>query len=268
MESVQALLRNMGLTEYEIKAWMTLIRNGSLTAEKISELGSIPLPRVYDTITELQKKGFVLVTKTRPKVFKSLAPETALRQFFEIKERECLMRLENMKKSRDEIIKTVSKIQSVKPDTTGPGHMWFTEKKENIARLLEDQVRIGKKVICTFSGDLSWLDDSEYVLREAVKKGLKVKILVNNYKKSKAVKKRIAKAKRIGVQVKSGYRGLLRGQMIDKRLAYLEINYNILSPNSHKEKLDKGKYEVVILDAPCIVDALNQYFEFWWKKLS
>ncbi len=72
MEKAKAMLKNLGLTEYEAKAYVTLVKFGTLTAEKISEMGKIPLPRVYDTIAELHKKGFVLVGNTRPKKFKAV----------------------------------------------------------------------------------------------------------------------------------------------------------------------------------------------------
>jgi len=71
MEKIEELLRDFGLTEYEIKAFVTLLKLKVATAEQISEVGNIPLPRVYDTLSELKNKGFVLISKTRPKRFKS-----------------------------------------------------------------------------------------------------------------------------------------------------------------------------------------------------
>ena len=266
-ENMDAMLRNLGLTEYEIKAWLTLIRNGNLTAEKISELGSIPLPRVYDTITELQRKGFVLVTKTRPKIFKSLSPDTALKHFLELREKEYDKKIDDMKKDSEKIVKSLVKIQStVKPSEPSQTNMWFIEKKENIARFIEDQEKMAKKTICTFSGDLSWLDDAGDVVKKAIKKGIKIRILMHK-PKTKTIKNRINRARKIGAQVKVGYNGLLRGQLIDDKVAFLETKYTKKGINVPEDKPKGARYEVLILDNLCLIDAIKQYFDFWWKKL-
>jgi len=81
MEDEAILLKEMGLTEYETKSYLTLLKLGIATAEQISEAASIPLPRVYDTLVELQKKGFVLISKGRPKKFKPNPPKKALKNF-------------------------------------------------------------------------------------------------------------------------------------------------------------------------------------------
>lgn len=267
VENVESILRNLGLTEYEIKAWLTLIRNGNLTAERISELGSIPLPRVYDTITELQKKGFVLVTKTRPKVFKSLTPEISLKHFLEFKENEFKKKMDEMKKDADSISKHVSKIQPKTPEVSHATNMWFIEKKENITRFIEDQEKMAKKTMLSFSGDLSWVDGAEGVLKKAIKRGVVIKILMHK-PQSQIIEKRIEKARKIGIHVKIGYDGLLRGQLVDDKTAYLETRYTKKGINVPEDNPEGAKYEVIILDNPCLIDAIRQYFEFWWKKLS
>ena len=104
----ETLLRTFGLTEYEVKAYTTLIKLGFATAEQISEAGNIPLPRVYDTLIELQKKGFAFISKTRPKKFKPIDPEKALKTLLEFHRIEHNERLSKLKSTIPNLIKSLT----------------------------------------------------------------------------------------------------------------------------------------------------------------
>ena len=79
-EQAESLLRELGLSEYETKACMVLVKFGNSDANKISSIGNIPLPRVYDTMENLSKRGLISISKTRPQTFSIIN----LKKFFEI----------------------------------------------------------------------------------------------------------------------------------------------------------------------------------------
>ena len=82
MKEIENFIKELGFSEYETRSYLTLTVHGVCTAEEISKLANIPLPRVYDTIDQLKNKGFVMVTKTRPQKCKANDIKNALKNYF------------------------------------------------------------------------------------------------------------------------------------------------------------------------------------------
>ena len=56
---LHALLRRLGLTKYEIKAYIALIQGGIQNVSEVIEKTGIPQPRAYDTLGSLVKYGLI-----------------------------------------------------------------------------------------------------------------------------------------------------------------------------------------------------------------
>ena len=76
---VKALLRKVGLTEYEANAYLILLEKGALTAKQISYGAQIPYSKVYQTLNSLENKGWIEVTRKRPSKYFPKSPETAMK---------------------------------------------------------------------------------------------------------------------------------------------------------------------------------------------
>ncbi|MGB9854088.1 MAG: TrmB family transcriptional regulator [Candidatus Bathyarchaeales archaeon] len=76
---VKVLLRKVGLTEYEVNAYLILIEKGTLTAKQISYGAQIPYSKVYQALNSLENKGWIEVKRKRPSQYFPKSPETALR---------------------------------------------------------------------------------------------------------------------------------------------------------------------------------------------
>ena len=74
-------LRQIGLTTYESQAYLALISKRMMTAEEISENTSVPITRVYGTLEQLIQKGFAKIVQGRPKRFHAVSPEQAKREY-------------------------------------------------------------------------------------------------------------------------------------------------------------------------------------------
>jgi len=81
-------LNSLGLTEYEAKAVVSLIKKGSLEAPDISRTSEIPKTRVYDVLEKLEKKGFVISLEGRPKKFQEIEKEKIIEKLNEEKKKE------------------------------------------------------------------------------------------------------------------------------------------------------------------------------------
>ena len=133
-EQAESLLRELGLSEYETKACMVLVRFGSSDANRISSIGNIPLPRVYDTMESLSKRGLISVSMSRPQTFSIIN----LKKFFEILKAD-------EKKKIDEKIRSIEDVSSrflklvpevpIKNEELGSESLTLTKRSMNVEEI-------------------------------------------------------------------------------------------------------------------------------------
>ena len=73
-EDAKKVLHEVGLTEYETRAYLILLEQGVMTASEVSEHGGIPYSKVYETLNSLEKKGWVEAERGRPTRYFPKAP--------------------------------------------------------------------------------------------------------------------------------------------------------------------------------------------------
>lgn len=76
-------LREFGLTDYEAKAYVTLVKYGEAAANQVSDRSGVPYTRVYDVLKELEEKKFVEVRRGRPSTYRPRPPSEATALFIE-----------------------------------------------------------------------------------------------------------------------------------------------------------------------------------------
>ncbi len=64
MDSLIALLQPLGLTQYEARAFATLVQRGQSTAYQVSKDSGIPRARIYDVLDDLTRQGLVMLSPT------------------------------------------------------------------------------------------------------------------------------------------------------------------------------------------------------------
>lgn len=77
-EKTERALQDLGLTQYEVKAYTALIQSGPMTAINISKQSNVPYSKIYDVLSNLEKKGWLETDHTRPSKFYPKPPSTAL----------------------------------------------------------------------------------------------------------------------------------------------------------------------------------------------
>jgi len=71
-------LKELGLTEYEIAAYLSLLGSGPCTANQASKDAGVPYSKIYDVLASLEAKGWVEVENARPKRYFPKPPSEAL----------------------------------------------------------------------------------------------------------------------------------------------------------------------------------------------
>jgi len=71
-------LARLGLTTYEAKAYLALIRRDSSTAAEVARVGNLPRQRIYDVLAKLVAKGLASARPGVPTKYAATPPELAL----------------------------------------------------------------------------------------------------------------------------------------------------------------------------------------------
>ena len=79
-ENVKESLRSIGLTDYEISIYLTLISKGPMDARELSEASGVPYSRIYNILTQLEKDKMWIIKEeeSRPSRYFAKSPDEAL----------------------------------------------------------------------------------------------------------------------------------------------------------------------------------------------
>jgi sugar-specific transcriptional regulator TrmB len=131
MESVVQKLRRIGLTEYEAKAYLILLKDHLNTASKISEKSGVPRTKIYSVLESLANKGWIKVYSGVPLLFKAVNPNT----IFERIKRDYFDFLESVQTTLDrEVVGMKEKFVILKSD------IGFESLKEEIRKAKTIQI--------------------------------------------------------------------------------------------------------------------------------
>jgi len=70
--------KNLGLSQNEIKVYLLLLYSGPLTAKEISEYSQVPFSKIYLVLNNLERKGWLNSTTTRPVKYSARPPQEAV----------------------------------------------------------------------------------------------------------------------------------------------------------------------------------------------
>lgn len=100
-----ANLRDLGLSEYEARAYRALLRTGPTTAKELSRASDVPMGRVYDVLNSLEQYNLVRSqAASRPKKYVAVEPETALDRLLEEKRRDLRQRERQYEETVEELV--------------------------------------------------------------------------------------------------------------------------------------------------------------------
>jgi sugar-specific transcriptional regulator TrmB len=77
---VKSSLKSIGLTDYEISIYLTLIARGPMDARELSDASGVPYSRIYNILTQLEKEKLWIIKEeeSRPSRYFAKSPDEAL----------------------------------------------------------------------------------------------------------------------------------------------------------------------------------------------
>ena len=170
MEEIINSLQKFGLTRYEAKAYIGLANLIEAQANDIAEASEIPRSKIYNTLKELNKKGFVTITRTRPIEYKVIPP----REIFKIKKESLIKELEDSEEKLDEIYNSqISEVQAP---------IWLIKTSENIIKKEVEIIKRSRKSLNMRIGFLLENEGEELIKAfNQIPRNIPIRILASQY---------------------------------------------------------------------------------------
>ncbi|MEK6957853.1 MAG: helix-turn-helix domain-containing protein [archaeon] len=127
-------IKKLGLNEYEAKVYRSLLSMGKSSAVALSRSASVPRARVYDVLSTLEKKGFVVKSVSKPIEFVAVSPSKVF---------------EGLARSRNErLVKELKELEGVafslenssKESDFGSEQAWVVDGRHNIYSLISQEL--------------------------------------------------------------------------------------------------------------------------------
>lgn len=164
-------LKKFGLSEYEARAYSTLALIGPCKAGDISKNANIPQSKIYDTLEELMRKQLVEVFEGRPKEFKAISPEVALRSLVEEKEKE-LGSLKTTAKIVSSFLKPITKEDILEGIWVQKGEKFF-----QVMNRLGEMLERAKNYVYDITRDFSYSSRFREAIKSCIRRKVKLRVI-------------------------------------------------------------------------------------------
>ncbi len=172
-----AALRRLGLTDYEARIYVVLVRMGPVRASEVSFFGQLPRTKTYGAIKELERKGLLNVIPGKPELYSARSPSEVLMPLIE--------RLNNGVRDSEGIVQSLAvafeSSKFVKRQLPkAAGEFWEIEGRQNIFNKLNSMFNDSTKSIIyctTIAGLVRAYKAHSEMLEKARSKGVSVRVL-------------------------------------------------------------------------------------------
>jgi HTH-type transcriptional regulator, sugar sensing transcriptional regulator len=160
---MEDVLKEFGLSENEILVYITLLKTGTTTANRLSALSGLKRSTTYDTLHTLTAKGIVSVCiKNNVQYYEASDPEKLVHI------------LDEKKKRLEAIVPELKQLKETKSETVG---VTFFEGKKGVVTVLNDIIDCKKDFLFIGSRKMAKVPLKHYpdnFVRKRVEKGIKV----------------------------------------------------------------------------------------------
>ena len=128
-------LKDLGLTEYESKIYITLVRLRTGDVSEIARESDVPRPKIYETLSELEKKDLVEIQYGKPTRYRPTLPEVAIEKLAQ--------KYLEAKNKAIKGLKTLEKIETGRPEEI----IWILRGGEQIINRIHAMLSRAKSEI-------------------------------------------------------------------------------------------------------------------------
>jgi sugar-specific transcriptional regulator TrmB len=175
-------MESLGLTSYEIKVYLSLLEQGSMTASDISKLSGVPYSKIYEVLNSLDNKVWLESDSSRPQKFYPKSPSTALEAVRLQKEIEI--------KNNEEIIKNELIPIYEKSGIREKPEIWVVRGFYNIAGKVNEIIQNSQRELLIALPQLAQdiAKSLQPMLRTLHDKGIRIVVLVSDGTSTEIIK--------------------------------------------------------------------------------
>ena len=246
-DQTQKSLEKVGLTSYEIKSFVALVKAGENTASDLSKQSGVPYSKIYEVLSSLEEKGWIGSDESRPTKYFSKSPNSALQTTKQKAD-------ENFAKNEKIILNDLNPIYK-KSGTAERPDIWVLTGTMNIAtRILEmiDTCREEVLIAIPKAGE-ELIKQALPKLRQLHDKGVKITILTSDRFDKKDIK---GLARLATVKIKKGLFG--GGLISDKHNVVILLGPEISHSNA-------SEIIAICTDHAELSGFAREYFEYLLK---
>jgi len=245
------VLRLLGLSEYESKAYSALLLKGHSKASHISKEAEVPQSKIYEVLEKLAEKRLVEVYDVRPKEFKPISPNAMLTAMIQEKEAE----INQIKSKVSSMLKMLNSFQE---SVEG---VWTSKEKslEDFFKRASEMYDRADAYIYAMTKNFSWPSRLADAARACVRRGIEVKVVCtgivseSSYYRAKwladnGIEIRLARAK-------------LQPSLID-----LDCREVLIRLDATSTKKEKFMYTTIYTRDVSLVKVIDTYVKSIWKK--
>ncbi len=268
---IEKLFLEYGMTGYQIKALLTLIKHGEAKASDISELSGIPKAKVYSVLDQLVNFGLIGKIPGRPIRYRAKPPEEIVERLKYNLMAEYSNKLKTIEEVEEQLVNNLKYLYA----STGISYkdliriISVGEASERETKLLYQEAR---KEINIVSKSFEYYPKVRKEIIEASNRGVKIKVLLLGERflneMSKSVQREILKLLRneTNAEIKLSKTILpLRGTIIDPSYEY-KTGKAIFVVEDPKTPLYLR--DAAITENPSLVAGMKKYFDLIWEYES
>jgi DNA-binding response OmpR family regulator len=176
----EKLLRNMGLSSYEAKLYLSLALNGSSEARKLSMASGVPRTKAYAALKKLTQRGMIIEIPGAPQRFSISTPSNVFSPFVQSWKKDLSEQGNNLA----EFENAVSSLEAMyaEKQTSQPIKMqkeetWSTQSSEELSKQISYMLSLAKKsvyIITTEKGVMVFYKNFCQALNDPDKKNLEI----------------------------------------------------------------------------------------------
>jgi len=129
-ERVRKALQELGLTDYEVRAYLALVENGPMTASELSETKLIPYSKIYEVLGSLAEKGFIESQQGRPARYFPKSPAMAVESLVQNIERD-------FRKKAEIVVRELTPVFEMKGGRERPD-IWILRGEKSVAEKIRE----------------------------------------------------------------------------------------------------------------------------------
>ncbi|MEM5836398.1 MAG: helix-turn-helix domain-containing protein [Candidatus Aenigmatarchaeota archaeon] len=246
-----SFLKQLGLGEYEARAYTELVLLGPSSANELSKVTEIPKSKIYEVLESLMSKQMVEVFEEKPKLFRAIDSRVAIKSLIDEKEQQ----LKAIKEKANSLIAQLKTFERREEIVEGIWEQNGEKATEALNKLAEMFERANKYTI-SITRDFSFSPTLREAIRSCLRRKVKVMMIAMGITKENFYGAKWYLEQKIPIRVFET-KVHPRILVVDGKEVAIRLDSNPVAK--------KFKFKTIWSNEPSFVAVMDSYMKNLWK---